>query len=287
MRVINEGNVQANGLQFSYLEAGEGPLVLLLHGFPDNALTWDRVMPALVDAGYRAVAPFMRGYPPTTIPADGRYDPAALADDVAGLVDVLNDGEPALVVGHDWGALTTYAAVTLHPEKISRAVAIAIGHPGGTPRIFEHPHLLQHAFHFWLFQLPVFAEVAVRTNDFALIDYLWHLWSPGHEDPDHIKGVKETLAQPNAVEAAIGYYRAFPQFPLKYPDLAQRIQFEPLTRPTLTVFGGNDPARVLAEGDEAFFAGEHRTEVIEGAGHFVQREQPEALTKLVLEWLKG
>ena len=116
---MKEGSVEANGLTFRYLEEGEGPLVLLLHGFPDNAMTWDRVMPGLADAGYRAVAPFMRGYPPSEIPADGRYDAAALAGDVAALIDALNDGRPAFVMGHDWGAIATARRI------FSRCKAIA------------------------------------------------------------------------------------------------------------------------------------------------------------------
>jgi pimeloyl-ACP methyl ester carboxylesterase len=80
---MRERTVEANGVTFAFLELGEGPLVLLFHGFPDNALTWDRVMPSLAEAGYRTVAPFMRGYPPTGVPPDGRYDAAALGDDVA------------------------------------------------------------------------------------------------------------------------------------------------------------------------------------------------------------
>src|SRR5207249_598411 len=171
---MKQGTVTANGLQFAYVEEGEGPLVLLLHGFPDNALSWDRVMPALAEGGYRAVAPYTRGYPPTDAPADGRLDPAARADDVAGLIDALNDGAPAFVVGHDWGANAAYATMVFHPEKLRRAITLAIGPPGSTLRIFERPELLHFAFHFWLFQVPVYSEMAVRANDFALIDYLWN-----------------------------------------------------------------------------------------------------------------
>src|SRR5437773_2551635 len=149
-----ERSVEANGLTFAYVEEGDGPLVLLLHGFPDNALSWDRVIPELAAAGYRAVAPYTRGYPPTSAPSDGRYDPAARADDVAALIDELNGGEPAFVVGHDWGASAAYATIVFHPEKLTKAVTVAIGPPGGTLRIFERPELLHHAFHFWLFQVP-------------------------------------------------------------------------------------------------------------------------------------
>ena len=282
---IAERTVEANGLRFGLLEAGDGPLVVLLHGFPDNAWTWSKVIPTLVDSGYRVVAPFMRGYPPTEIPAEGRYDPAALADDVAGLIDELNGGDPAFVVGHDWGAMATYAAIGLHPEKLRRAVAIAIGHPGAVTRIFEHPDLLHHTFHAWLFQLPGLSETAVRHGDLAMVEYLWNLWSPGIEDADHIKGVKETLAGPGAVEAALGYYRALVRFALTHPEESQRIQFTPATVPTLSVYGGNDPAARLSEGEEQFFAAEHRVATVEGAGHFVQRERPDELSKLVLDWL--
>jgi pimeloyl-ACP methyl ester carboxylesterase len=281
-----EGSVEANGLKFAYLEEGSGPLVLLLHGFPDNAITWQRVIPALAEHKYRAVAPCMRGYAPTTAPQDGRYDPAALADDVAGLIDALNDGEPAFVVGHDWGASATYAAMALHPRKIRRAVTIALGPPGSWVRILERPELLRHAFHFWLFQIPGIAESAVSANNFALIEYLWKLWSPGHQDPEHIKRVKETLAWPNAVEQALGYYRAVLQFPVTHPEIARRMQAEPLTVPTLLVVGGNDRGHEMSEGQERHFAGEYRREVVAGAGHFVQREQAEVLTRLIVDWLK-
>src|SRR5205807_7055773 len=111
------------------------------------------------------------GYPPTATPSDGRFDVGALADDAAGLIDALNGGEPAFLVGHDWGALATYGAVALHPEKIRRAAAIAIGHPGGTLRILERPDLIHRVFHFWFFQVPGFSEQAVRNNDFEMIDY--------------------------------------------------------------------------------------------------------------------
>jgi pimeloyl-ACP methyl ester carboxylesterase len=243
-------------------------------------------MPSLVDAGYRVAAPFMRGYAPTEIPADGRYDPGALADDVAGLIDTLNDGEPAFVVGHDWGAMATYGVVGLHPEKVRRAVTIAIGHPGGVTRVLERPDVLHHIFHFWLFQIPGFSEQAVRNNDFAMIDYLWKLWSPGFEDADHVKRVKETMGQPGVVEASLGYYRAMLTFPLTHPELAQKVQFQPATVPTLTVHGGHDLA-ALSEDDSQFFAAEHRVEIVGDAGHFVQREQPEALTRLIVDWLGG
>ena len=98
--------VTANGLEFGYLSDGppDGPLALCLHGFPDTAHTWRHLLPRLADAGYHAVAPFLRGYAPTSVPADGRYDTGTLALDVCALHEALGGGPDAVVIGHDWGS---------------------------------------------------------------------------------------------------------------------------------------------------------------------------------------
>jgi pimeloyl-ACP methyl ester carboxylesterase len=102
--------IEANGLRFAYLEEGNGPLVVFLHGFPDNAWTYRSQLSAFARAGYHAVAPFMRGYAPTAIPADGKYDPLTLARDVEGLIGTLSSSGKAFVVGMDWGGTATFAA---------------------------------------------------------------------------------------------------------------------------------------------------------------------------------
>src|SRR4051812_37392745 len=211
---IRQGTIRANDLDFAFIEAGEGPLVLLLHGFPDNPWTWSHQLPALAASGYRAVAPFLRGYAPTQMPSDGRYDPAALADDVAGLVDALGDG-PAFVIGNDWGAISTSAAPALHPqagpragtinrgppppvpstplppEPVRRAVTITVGHPATFLSTLLHPRQIHHIFHFWFFQLGPLAVEAVKADDMAFVDYLWDYWSAeGHSDREHVERVK-------------------------------------------------------------------------------------------------
>jgi pimeloyl-ACP methyl ester carboxylesterase len=120
--------VQANGLRFACLEEGQGPLVLLLHGFPDTPHTWDATRPALARAGFRAVSPFLRGYAPSEIPADGDYRIDALARDVAGLIEALGE-ERAIVVGHDWGAAAAYGAAIRFPERIRFLATVSIPHP--------------------------------------------------------------------------------------------------------------------------------------------------------------
>src|SRR5437667_12790605 len=117
--------VHANGLKFAYLEQGAGPLVLLLHGFPDTPQTWSDTRPALAQAGFRAVSPFMRGYVPSEIPAQPAYDSDTLGRDVLGLIEALGE-QSAFVVGHDWGASAAYSAVGLQPDRIRMLVTVAI-----------------------------------------------------------------------------------------------------------------------------------------------------------------
>ena len=120
MAELGSGTVTANGVTFHYLEAGEGPLVLCLHGFPDNAHTYRGLLPTLAAAGFRAVAPFMRGYAPTSPAPDGRYQSVLLAQDAAELIPAL--GAPqAFLVGHDWGATATYGAAALAPPEWRRS----------------------------------------------------------------------------------------------------------------------------------------------------------------------
>src|SRR3954469_14203928 len=103
--VFREGRTEVGGVDLAYLEAGEGPLALCLHGFPDTAHTWRHLLPELAGAGFRAVAPFLRGYAPTEVPADGRYQTGALAADAIALHEALGGGSDAVIVGHDWGAM--------------------------------------------------------------------------------------------------------------------------------------------------------------------------------------
>ena len=282
---ITQATTHANDLEFVYLEAGEGPLVLLLHGFPDDAWTWEHQLRTLAEHGYHAVAPFLRGYRPTQVPPDGRYDPVALADDVAGLIEALGDG-PAYVVGNDWGGIATSAAIALRPGMLRRAVLINIGHPATFFSTFAHPHQVHHIFHFWFFQLGPLAVEAVRANDMAFVDYLWDYWSAdGHRDREHVARVKrETLAGEGTLEAALGYYQALMSLPTTDPDTVVRLQ-APAAVPTLTIFGDADPPRELSEGEHVHYTGGYRLEVVEGAGHFVHREQPEAVDRLLLDWL--
>lgn len=286
---MREGRVRAAGIEFAYLEEGEGPLVLLLHGFPDDARTWSHQMPELAAAGYRAVAPYLRGYPPTEIPAGGYYDSATLARDARELIRALGGGEPALVVGHDWGALATYGLVAAFPESVRRAVAMAVPHPGGAAEFLSSYDQIRRSFYIWFFQLPGLPEMTVGADGLAFVERLWRDWSPGLDDPEHLAGVKRTLSAPGALEAALAYYRALFDPARADPSLedTRRAASRRTAVPTLVAFGGEDGclgAEFVHAGD-AMFTGEYRVEVVPGCGHFLHRERPDEVTRLILRWI--
>jgi pimeloyl-ACP methyl ester carboxylesterase len=284
---MKEGTVRANGIEFAYIEEGDGPLVLLLHGYPDIAQTWSHQMRALADAGYRAVAPNLRGYPPTEIPPNGYYDAATLANDVIGLIDELA-GEPAFFIGHDWGAAIGYRTVAAHQDHFKRVAMLSIPHPvamfGG---IMTDPRHIHAVFHFWFFQMQGFAEEALKANDYAMIDWLWKFWSPNLDEPDHRAVVKKALSQPGALEASLAYYRAALGTIAGDPALndQQAALHGPSAVPTLTIVGGDDPNGKRSDLQAPFFTGPVEIAVVEGTGHFLHREKPNEVSKLIVDWL--
>jgi pimeloyl-ACP methyl ester carboxylesterase len=279
--------ILANGVDFACIDRGDGPIVLLLHGFPDRPESWDRQIPALTGAGYRVVAPYLRGYPPTVTPAGAFYDKATLALDVAELIRALDVG-PVHLVGQDWGASITYWVLAAFPELVKRAVAMAIPHSAQTAASLLDPKHVQRSFHWWFFQLPELPERAVAANDFAFVDYLWKIWSsPGYDDSEHVASVKRLLAAPGVLTGALAYYRAM--FDLSNADpaldgLRQAMQ-RPIPVPTLALCGREDLRSELMIDQSRHFTGEYRFEFVEHAGHFLHREQPDATNRLLIEWL--
>ena len=282
--VIVQRRIDVNGVRLAYLEAGEGPLVVLLHGFPDDAWTWGEQIHALADAGYRVVAPFLRGYPPSEVP-ETECNSKNNAGDLTALLRALTD-EPACVVGHDWGGLATFGTIAVEPGLVRRAAVEAVSHPATLLSILERPPLVRHLFHVWFFQIEELSEAAFPADDFALIDYLWDNWTrPGHDDAAHVARLKrEVFAQPGVTAAVAGYYRALVRFPKGDPafvaDLLRRT-----TVPVLSIWGRDDPARDSVRGEREFFEGEYVHQVIDDARHFVHREQPSQFNDILLSWL--
>ena len=278
----------ANGIDFAYIEQGNGPLVILLHGFPDTASTWSHQTSALAAAGYRAVAPYLRGYHPSEIPHNGFYDKATLATDVAELIRTLGGGKPVHLVGQDWGAIISYAVLAAFPELIRRAVVMAVPHPAQVGKSMLAPKHIQRSFHWWFFQLADLPEKAIVANDFAFIDFLWRYWtSPGYEDAAHLIDIKTMLAQPGVLAATLAYYRAMLDPAKGDPRLhpTRQLMNRSIPVPTLALCGGDDLRAELMTDQAQYFTGEYDYQVVPGAGHFLHREKQAEVTRLVLEWL--
>jgi pimeloyl-ACP methyl ester carboxylesterase len=282
--------VEANGLRVAFLEDGpaDGPLVVLLHGFPDNARTWEHQIPALAAAGYRVVAPWLRGYPPTQIPAGGYYDRATLATDVRALVEAVGHDRPCFLVGQDWGAAIGYGVIAAFPQIVRRAVLLAVPHPAEVrATLRSSPKHAIRSFHWFLFQLPAIPEWLCRANDGAFLETLWKLWSPGFADHAHVAEVRRAMREPGAIEASLAYYRAMFGTRNADPALAAvRERFDaPIRVPTLVLCGSQDMRKEMLEPQRRWFAGEYAWGTVDGAGHFLHRERPDEVNRRILDWL--
>ena len=286
--------IRTGDVELAYLEAGppDGPLALLLHGFPDHAPTWQGLLDELGAAGYHAVAPWLRGYAPSGLAPDGNYQVGALAADALGLVEALGGDRQAVLIGHDWGAMAAYAAAGHAPDRFRRLVTMAVPHLAGLMGAFlGSPAQLQRSFYIFLFQTPL-AETVVPMHDFAFIDYLWRTWSPGLvPDPAFMRALKETLAAPGCTEAAITYYRYMlggREGRADY-DAIQAAASGPIRVPTLYLHGTDDGCMGVELIDEPglrpFFPAGFELDVVPAAGHFVHLDQPEHTHRRVLGFL--
>jgi pimeloyl-ACP methyl ester carboxylesterase len=290
MEQFRQDRVRANGITFATLEAGDGPLVLCLHGFPDHARSFRHQLPALAAAGYRAVAPFMRGYAPTEVPLDGPYQSAALAQDATALIEALGY-DRAAVFGHDWGAVAAYGAAVLAPERVMRLITAAVPHGAAFPTaLLTNYEQQRRSWYMFFFQTP-FADAAVPFDDYRFIERLWADWSPSWQIPDEeMASLKETFRQAGVLGAALAYYRETLNPANQRPELAEiqaRISVSPVAVPTLYFHGQRDGCVgvELLEGMEQLFPRGLETVIVPDAGHFVHQEQPELVNARLVRFL--
>ncbi|MGH9086261.1 MAG: alpha/beta fold hydrolase [Acidimicrobiales bacterium] len=288
---LTEGRVTAGDVEFAYLEAGSGPLALCLHGFPDSAWTWRHLLPALAEHGFRAVAPFMRGYAPTAIPADGRYQTAALGLDACALHEALGGDGDAAIIGHDWGAMAAYIAANHEPERWRRVVTMAVPPAGAVASGFMSYAQLKRSWYMFFFQHAL-SDVVVGMGDLAFIDGLWADWSPGYDATEDLPLVKDALRDPANLAAALGYYRATLGNVGVDPalDAVQAKGAEVPSQSTLYLHGRDDGCMGIevAEAARALLTSNgSRMAVVDDAGHFLQLEQPELVNGLVAQFLAG
>ncbi|MFT7578432.1 MAG: pimeloyl-ACP methyl ester carboxylesterase [Myxococcota bacterium] len=280
--------VDANGLAFSYLSAGptDGELVLCLHGYPETAHTFDATLQTLGDAGYRVIAPFMRGYAPTQLAPTGNYSALALARDALGLIGALG-AERAILIGHDWGAMAAYVATAMAPERVAKLVTIAIPHPAV---ITLSPGRMWAFRHFIAYQFKGHAAKQLRKRGFAGVDAIYRRWAPSWDVPaSETADVKALFADPAVLDAALSYYTSFAKDQRGAGKKALQAELrKPIVVPSLT-FAGLDEglsSTKLYERAAAKFDAPYRWIGVENAGHFVHREQPEAFLRETLAFLQ-
>lgn len=275
--------VQLPTIELAYIERGQGPLVLCMHGFPDNACTWVPIMGVLAAQGYRVVAPFTRGYYPSALAADGDYAVTTLAQDILDLIAALGE-ESAIVIGHDWGGLAAITAANIAPEKISKLIV------SGVPHLHKAPFSLAQLFRSWyvlLFQLPGLPEKLVARKQLAFIDSLYSAWSPQWAiGTEHLDSVKASLSAPGALTAALDYYRAMVR---RMTAARWKMISAKTTVPALVFVGLADGST----GHELFrytndcYENLHDLVKMTGVGHFPHLENHDLFSRKVLNFLKN
>jgi pimeloyl-ACP methyl ester carboxylesterase len=282
-------DIAANGARFHVVEAGDGPLVLLLHGFPLFWWTWRHQLTALAAAGYRAVAMDMRGYGGSDKPPRG-YDPLTLTMDVTGVIRSL--GEPdAAIVGHGWGGFMGWTAATLRPKIVRRLVAVSAPHPRRTRAALLGGDAAQlHASgDVFAFQVPMAPERRLVRDGGAQVERYLEEWSgPGWPDPETAARYRAAMRIPGVAHCSLEYYRWFIRS-LGRPDglqFAQRMR-TPADVPTLQLHGALDRASLphTARGSGRYVDRPYRWRLFEGAGHFPQEEVADTFTAELLGWL--
>jgi pimeloyl-ACP methyl ester carboxylesterase len=284
--------IAANNTEFSYLECGSGKLALLLHGFPDTPQTWRHLMPQLANAGYRVVAPFMRGYAPSAVPADGCYQTAMLARDANALHEELGGDGDAVIIGHDWGAPSVYGAAIDAPSRWKKVVGMAVPPTAALGLAFvQNLEQIKRSWYMFFFQHGL-ADLVVGANNHAYIEMLWRDWSPGYDASFDLDGVKKSLADPKNLQAALGYYRATLGDGYRDPSLKalqDQMGSAVPTQPLLYLHGANDGCigAEVVEAAKSMSPANVQFAIVKDAGHFLQLEQPQKVNKLICDFITG
>ncbi len=269
--------VAVGGLAFPVVDHGRGPVVLLLHGFPDSRHLWRNQVPALVEAGFRVIAPDLRGFGEAPRPpAVEAYRYVELVADVIGILDALGVERTGLV-GHDWGAALSWRLVAVHPERFDRLVAISVGAPGN-PGSFTIEQR-EKSWYYDYFLKEGKAEDGLRRDDWKL----FREWTRGQGDQAfHLND----LARPGALTAGLNWYRANLGGP---PSGARPSRPAKVSVPVLGIWGERDPFLLEPQmiGSRAFVDGPWRYAKIRDAGHWVMLDQPAELNRLLIDFLKS
>ncbi|MGI9093306.1 MAG: alpha/beta fold hydrolase [Mycobacteriales bacterium] len=286
--------VSANGIRLHVVEAGTGPLVLLLHGFPEFWWAWRHQLTALADAGLRVVASDLRGYGGTDKPPRG-YDGFTLTGDIAGLVRALGERD-AMLVGADWGGLLAWVAATAHPRVVRRLAVIGMPHPLRLrAALVGDAAQLRATRHAMTFQAPRYPESQLTRDDAAYVGRLLRDWSgpAWRRTADFAiacQRYRAAMQIPAVAHSALEYYRWMMRSQLR-PDgyRFRKLMSTPVTVPTLQLHGADDPNILSrsAQGSGRYVAAPYQWRAIEGCGHFPAEEAPDVVSGELIGWAKS
>jgi len=275
---LREGYAEVGDQRLHYVEAGEGPLVVLLHGFPEFWYGWRSQIQPLAAAGFRVVAPDTRGYNLSSRPKEvADYDVDKLAADITGLIHE-RGAESAMLVGHDWGGTIAWTMAMHQPEVVDRLAILNAAHPRKLSQGLHHPGQLRKSWYFFFFDLPDLPETVVKANN-------WHFFRHFLSDarPEFTKEETdryiEAWSQPGASTGMINYYRSSVRTPPKKAAAAIR----PVKAPTLVIWGERDSylGPELAEPEHDDVPNLDRVERIADASHWVHHDAADRVTELL------
>lgn len=277
-------DIMTNGIRMHYVTQGEGPLIVLLHGFPEFWYSWRHQIPVLAEQGYHMVAPDLRGYNDTDKPRTG-YDVATLLRDIQGLIQGLGY-EKAVIVGHDWGGALAWAFAIRYPQMTERLIVLNAPHPGAFARELRTLNQLRKSWYMFVFQLPWLPEWALSRNHASAIGRMLRGSAVQKEafTRDITAKYQVAMSKPGAMTASLNYYRQlFRTFPRQRPD-----EHVHVSAPTLLIWGEQDIALgiELTHGLDQWVDNLH-IEYIADSGHWVQQEQPEKVSHLMVDFLSG
>lgn len=285
--------MSANGIRLHVAECGSGPLVLLLHGFPEFWWAWRHQLPALAAAGYRAVAADLRGYGDSDKPPRG-YDLWTLSGDVAGLVRALGERQADLV-GHDWGGMLGWCTATLHPRVVRSVVALAAPHPLALLQaLLRDPAQRSASRHLAGFQAPLLPEHRLTRDGAAAVERIlrdWggSRWCASSEFAAVAGRNRGAMLIPGAAHCALEYYRWLGRSRVRLDGyrFTQAVN-RPIRVPVLQLHGGDDPCLLerTARRSGSWTGHSYRYQVLPRVGHFVQQEAPECTTELLIGFLR-
>jgi pimeloyl-ACP methyl ester carboxylesterase len=278
---IREGYAKFGDQSLHYVEAGEGPLVVLLHGFPEFWFGWRLQIGPLAEAGFRVVAPDTRGYNLSSKPEGFKaYGVDLLAADIRDFIREIG-GESATLVGHDWGGSIAWTVAMNHPEVVDRLAILNAAHPRRLSEGLKNPNQLRKSWYFFFFATPGLPEDVVHARDWHFFRHFLHDAQPPYT-PEEIERYVEAWSQPGAAAGMINYYRAS----VRQSQKEAAAKLRPISAPTLVIWGEQDSylGSDLAEPDHNDVRNLDRVERLADASHWVHHDESERVNKLLIDF---